>query len=333
VFSLAWSEYPSWRVFGVAASKGLIDGKEGALGELEKKWGVDVKLDLLEYDLCIKGFGARNFDAVCITNIDVLGPALKRRSVAILPTSSSHGADACIVVAGIKDVEDLKQYKTYVLKESVSEYAFVRNLERLGKDAKAYPTTRVLHPSEAAAQMQAKVADVQAIMVWNPFVLQTLKARKDARVLFDSTAIPEEIVDLVVAGDDALQRPGGQAFACCVIDCYYAVNAMLADPAQRDELLLALGGEHSNLDLAEMKKACEQTHFYKTPAEALELLGGAGKLSKRKFADTMKAVVAFCTTHQYIERAPRVAFGADAGGDDVDLRFDPSFIQVVKDKK
>src|ERR1051325_586332 len=46
-FSLAWSEYPSWSVFGVASELGLIDGRQGHQGELEKKWGVDIVLELM----------------------------------------------------------------------------------------------------------------------------------------------------------------------------------------------------------------------------------------------------------------------------------------------
>src|SRR2546422_379555 len=49
VFSLAWSEYPSWSVFGVASDKGLIDGRAGHLGRLEERYGVDIELKMLEY--------------------------------------------------------------------------------------------------------------------------------------------------------------------------------------------------------------------------------------------------------------------------------------------
>ena len=37
----------------------------------------------------------------------------------------------------------------------------------------------------------------KAIVVWNPFVIATLASREDVRVLFDSTKIPNEIVDSV----------------------------------------------------------------------------------------------------------------------------------------
>jgi hypothetical protein len=50
---LAWSEYPSWSVFGVADKEGLLDGKEGAQGSIEKKWNVDIVLNYAEYDPCL----------------------------------------------------------------------------------------------------------------------------------------------------------------------------------------------------------------------------------------------------------------------------------------
>ena len=92
VFSLAWSEYPSWSVFGVADKAGLIDAAEGKLGSVEEKWGVDIVLKQTDYDTCLTLYGSSTIDAVCITNMDVLAPALGRDSVAILPTSTSDGA-------------------------------------------------------------------------------------------------------------------------------------------------------------------------------------------------------------------------------------------------
>src|SRR4030095_10977311 len=75
-FSLAWSEYPSWSVFGVAHSLKLIDGAQGQQGPIEKKWNVDVVLKEAEYDPCLTMYGAAQCDAVCITTLDALNPSL-----------------------------------------------------------------------------------------------------------------------------------------------------------------------------------------------------------------------------------------------------------------
>ena len=92
-FSLAWSEYPSWSVFGVANEVKLIDGAKGKMGPIEKKWNVDIQLKEAEYDPCLSMYGSGQVDAVCITNMDVLSPSLSRASVGILPTSTSAGAE------------------------------------------------------------------------------------------------------------------------------------------------------------------------------------------------------------------------------------------------
>ena len=57
-----------------------------------------------------------------------------------------------------------------------------------------------MDPAAAALAMQQKQEGYEAIVVWNPFVMETLNKRDDVHVLADSTAIPGEIVD----GNDVL---------------------------------------------------------------------------------------------------------------------------------
>jgi NitT/TauT family transport system substrate-binding protein len=321
-FTLAWSEYPSWSVFGVADEKKLLNGEKGQLGPIEQKWGVDIVLRQADYEPCLQMYGSGACDAVCITNMDVLTPALTRKSVAILPTSTSVGADACIVV-GIKDVQELRGHKVHGLAKSVSEYCFVRNLQKLGAQEKDYQFVN-MDPAEAAKAMQTQQPGYQAIMVWNPFVLQTLKVRKDARVLFDSSSIPGEIIDMVVVAREALDKPGGKEFAGAVIDTYYELNKMLDDPKAGNDTLVALGAKFSNLGLEEMKKVVEQTRFYKTPREGLEVFQG-DQLPK-----TMTTVVDFCVAHDIVKQKPAIAYGS---GTDGQLVFDPSYLEEVQKKQ
>lgn len=325
-FSLAWSEYPSWSVFGVAHAYKLIDGAQGKLGPIEQKWNVDIVLKEAEYDPCLQLYGAGQCDAVCITDMDVLNPSLTRPSVIVLPTSTSFGADACIVTGVIKDVKALRGKKVYGLEKSVSEYCFVRCLETMGEKESDYKFTN-MDPGAAAVAMQQKQKGYDAIMVWNPFVLETLNKRKDARVLFDSTKIPNEIIDTVAIAQASLDKPGGQDFACAVIDTFYAVNDRIADPKTRDETLVALGEKFSHLDLKSMKKVVEQTKFYSTPQAALDILTGA------ELKGIMEKVVKFCVGHQITEKTPVVGYGAKADAPGANLRFDPSFIKLAQEKR
>ncbi|RMF40334.1 MAG: hypothetical protein D6753_11915, partial [Planctomycetota bacterium] len=321
VFTLAWSEYPSWSVFGVAAEEGLIDGAEGEIGELEAKWKVDIVLNLADYDTCIGQYGSNEADAVCITNMDIMAPSLSRPAVAILPTSTSDGADACIVVESIATIDDLKGVPTYGLEKSVSQYCFERVLELNNKDPQEFPFQN-MDPAAAATAMQTGQEDIKSIMVWNPFVMQTLRDRQDCKVLFDSTAIPEEIIDMVVVGKDVLDKPGGKRFAYAILDTFYTVNQLIDSPDTRDDTLVALGAKFSKLGLEDMKTVVTQTKFYNTPEKGLALM------QSDKFRQTtMPAVAEFLVTHEMAEQKPTFGFDDDA----VQLNFATEFLQGIQD--
>ncbi len=321
VFSLAWSEYPSWSIFGVAEVQGLLDGAEGKLGAMEKKWKVDIVLKQVDYDTCIGLYGSNQTDAVCITNMDTLGPAGGRSAVCVLPTSTSVGADACIAV-GVDSIDALAGKVTRGLEKSVSQYAFERLLIHKGKKPADYPFEN-MDPAAAATAMQTGDSKVQSIMVWNPFVLDTVRKQKNAKVLFDSSEIPEEIIDMVVIGKDSLAKSGGDAFAHAIIDTYYEMNRRLADPKTGDSTLVEIGKKFSDLGLEDMKLVVQQTRFYKSPDEALKLL------ESEKFRnETMPAVVKFCVEHKIVEQAPSVGFAkADAS-----VNFESKYIQQVRDQ-
>ncbi len=321
-FSLAWSEYPSWSVFGVAHRRGLINGAAGELGPIETKWNVDIVLEQKDYDTCLVLYSTDKADAVCITNIDVLSPSISRPGVAILPTSTSDGADACIVT-GIDDVDKLRDHKVFGLAKTVSEYCFARCLDKLGKQSTDYQFTSS-DPAAAALAMQQNNADYQAIMVWNPFVLQTLRTREGSKVLFDSTQIPGEIIDMVVIGENTLKKPGGEDFAKAVIDCYYEMNKIIEAPDTRDEALVQIGEDFSDLKLEDMKIVVEQTKFYKTAAEGIAVYDGP------ELPKTMETVLATCKKLEMVEGSPVIAFGPAKAGDKANVRFDASYMKAVQ---
>lgn len=299
-FSLAVSEYPSWSVFLVAHETGLIDGDAGELGPIEKKWNVDIDLKEADYDSCLGMYGSGATDGVAITNMDVLNPALTRSSVAILPTSTSNGADALIVTEGITDVKQLKGKKIRGLAKSVSEYTFVRNLELLGEKESEYKFVN-MDPQAAATAMQTDQTGYDAIVVWNPFVLDTLEKREGTRVLFDSTSIPGEILDMIVVSRSTLSKEGGVQFANAVVDTFYAVNGLMEDPATSDDTLVALGEKFSSLDLESMKVVVKQTQFYSTPDE------GIAVFTSNTLGSVMDTVIDFCVSHDIVDQKPTIA--------------------------
>ena len=359
-FSIAASEYPSWSVFIVAGLKKIdgepmINTKAGKVGIIEKKWGVDLEVRYPDYEGCLMQYGNSQCDFVCITNMDILSPALTVDSVAILPTSTSFGADACIVTKDIKDVKDLKGLAVRGLAMSVSEYCFVRNLELAGENERGYRFTN-MDPGLAAAAMQQKQGGHKAIVVWNPYVLSTLEKLDGSRVLFDSTTIPGEIIDMVVANEKSLNREGGKEAACAVIDTFYQVCKLIADPKTQDKSLYDLGKKFADLNVAQMKQVVRQTRFYATPEMGIHLFEGGGvfpwdrkvqdttalftnkgfsakktSVSDKNIKDIMPLVVDFCMNKRIIEEKPTIGYGSK-GSQQVQLRFDSSYMKQVQKK-
>lgn len=322
-FSLATSEYPSWSTFMVAGKARLINPEQGGEhGELEKKWGIDVVLQVKDYDPCLTLYGNGQVDAVCMTNMDSLNPALGRPSTAIMPTSTSAGADKVIAV-GVDKVEDLKGVKVHGLSRSVSEYVFVRGLESKGLLPNDFQFVS-LDPAPAATALQTKSNDVRAICVWNPFALQTLRLVPDAKVIMDSTACPEEVIDQVVVANESLKKEGGDKFACCLCDIFYRVCKAMDEPKTSDATYKALGEDFSNLNVEDMKLCCQETSFYKTPEAGIKLY------SSSKFKDTMNTVIDTCKKiHVLEEKAPTVGYSDP----NTQLNFDTQYMKRVQDGK
>jgi ABC-type nitrate/sulfonate/bicarbonate transport system substrate-binding protein len=323
--TLAWSEYPSWSAIEVASALKYINGKEGKYGPIEHKWKVDIVLNLMDYDSCLVAYSAFRSDFICVTNMDILNPALSRNSVAILPTSRSHGGDALIVSSNIASIEDLVNHEVFGLEATVSEYAFDQIITSRGGNPNDYSFVN-MDPGAAAISMQQKKKGYDAIMVWNPFIVNTLEKRPDVRVLFSSESIPGQIIDMVVGAESTLKTPHGKAGACAIADAFYQVSANLqgSDTELTNETIIAIGEKFSNLKLQPMRKVLKQTQFYHTPEVGMELF------SSPEFKETMNTVTNFCSEKEYIDSEVNIHYGSEATSD-ANLTFSTSYMQLVKE--
>lgn len=302
VFTLSWSEYASWSTFGVAEMNGLIDGEEGSLGTIEEKHNVDIVLKLSDYDTCILQLGQGTVDASCVTNLDALAAATSNKLTAILPTSTSNGADALLVTEDVDEISDLKGVDVYGLEKTVSELVFKIGLENLGENPDDY-SFKNMDPAAAAQAMQQKQKNISAIVVWNPFVLQTERSVPGVKRLFDSSKIPGIVVDMVVANTASLEKEGGDRFAQAVCESFYTVVNMMENKDTRNDTLVSLGSKFSSLGAEDMAIVCEETKFYKTPLEAKSLFGSL------EFRDkTMPKVAEFAKENDIVDEIPNYGF-------------------------
>ena len=376
-FVHTWSEYPSWSVFGVASEikirmvngrpvldrngELIVDARPGYLGYVEKKWKADLVYSMKDYDPCILQYGAGQCDSTCLTNMDILAPSLGVKSVAIMPTSTSYGADAVIVRNHIKTLQDLKQVTSYMLHPSVSTFCWARNLEKRGENEYQYKVAN-LDPGECEKLMVQGSKDHQAICVWNPFKAVTLRGQPDCHVLadksgpFDSSQIPGEIVDMVHMRADSLAKPGGDRAACAIIESYYLVSQLLADKSCQDEMLVALADRFFDVDPQIMGIAVRETRFYSTPEQGLSLYGGGVAFPWKKnvtntsdlftnngfnpkskevttdtFQDIMPRVVEFAKKYEILKGDVKLVYGS-AKGKEYNVAFDPQYMKKVAER-
>ncbi|MEM6822442.1 MAG: ABC transporter substrate-binding protein [Verrucomicrobiota bacterium] len=327
-FSIAVSEYPSWSgTFLTAWDIGLVDGDQGKMGPIEKKWNVDLVIKDTDYDTCITLYVNGSVDAACLTNIDSLAPSVSRKSIGILPTSTSAGADACLVQPSITSVKDLKGKKVRGLAASVSEYTFDKCLESLGEDPKEYVFEN-LDPVQVGVVLQS--GKIEAGVTWNPVVMETLKAKSDLKRLFDSKLIEGHIVDMVTASRDSLEKEGGEAFACALVDTYYTICKLMESDETADKTLVSMGKRFAGLGLKDMRVIVKETQFYSTPEKGISLFEGSD------FAQTMKEhVVPWTLSKGLTEEAklPSVAYGLSTEHKDANLCFDTQYIKKVSAQK
>ena len=266
VFKVVWSEYPSWSALDVGALKGLVNAKEGGeYGPIEDKYKVDIVLQRRDYVQGGRDFSASLCDALCYTNIDSLNLAKGTNCTITRPTSTSAGAD------GVLTLDDLKNGVIYGPEDCVSEY-LVQRAKDLGQLDESIQFTN-MEPDAAAIALQnsGKGDKVQSGCLWQPFLLQTQETNKNAKLKFDSTIIPREIIDSIVWSNESLEKEGGKNAAIAVNELFDEVNKMLADPAQSDETTEAIGKKFSRLPADDMKEVLKKCVFYKTAEEAEQL--------------------------------------------------------------
>jgi NitT/TauT family transport system substrate-binding protein len=325
-FTLDTSEYPSWSTFVVAGAAGLVNpDKGGEYGPAETKWGVDVVIQAKDYDPCLSEFANGACDAVCMTNMDSLNPAMGRPCTAICPTSNSVGADKVIGV-GIADIAGLKDVKVFGLDKSVSRLTFHRGLEKSGENPTEFQFAN-LDPGAAATALQNGSGEVKAICVWNPFAMQTLRKTPNAKEIFSSALIPGEIIDQIVIGNDSLKKPGGEAFAACLCDIFYTVcnNLWSSDMNVQNATREALKADFApKLSLDDMQVILDETKFFAT-AET-----GMAVYSSPEFQANMATVVKTCQAIEILEagKQPTISYG----GKPAQLTFTTKFMEQAASK-
>ena len=319
-FKVAWSIYVGWMPWGYASDSGIV--KKWA-----DKYGIKIEVKQFnDYVESINQYTAGAFDAVTVTNMDALSiPAAGGvDTTAVIVGDFSNGNDAVIVKKG--DIADLKGTNVNLVEFSVSHYLLARALESAKLEEK---DLKVVNTSDADMAAAFKTPDVTAVVTWKPIV-STILESKDAKKVFDSSQIPGEIIDLMVANTQVVKDNPNFAKALAGI-WYDTMAALEKDPAAKEAMAKASGTDVKGFD-----EQLATTKLFSTPKDALAFTTGAdlktttGRVSKFLFDKALLGKDAKSPEAIGVAFPDGSTFGDKAN---VKLRYDATFMQAAADGK
>lgn len=287
-FKIAWSHYTGWEPWQYASDKGIL--KKWA-----DKYGIVIELSPpIDYIESINLYTAGNYHGVVITNMDVLTiPSTGGvKSSAIIVGDFSNGNDG-VVSRKAKHIRELLGEDIKLVQLTVSHYLLARALD-INKMSEKNVTLTNTSDSDIAALFAADPKG--SVVTWNPPLLQC-KSVRGANLLFDSSQIPGEIIDLLVVRTDTPP----ELKKALVGAWYETMDAMSVSPDTPSELKKAKTEKakeaiqqmatFSGGTEAEFRAQLKTTRMFYTAKEAVEF-STSPDLKK-----TMEYVRQFCFTH------------------------------------
>ncbi len=302
---VAWSVWTGWMPFKVME-------KEGLLARRARELGVEVELvEFKGYMDSVTAFASEKVDACAMTSMEALQPASNGvRTVAVIANDTSNGGDGVLVRKGMK-IDDLRGRKVLLEQFSVSHYLLARALSEHG--IAESEVTIVNIPGDEAGKSFLTDDTVTAVTTWNPHLFLATESGK-GEVIFDSSNIPGEIIDLLVFNEKTVK--GNPRAVEAVVLAWYDAVGMMNDPSQRDRIV-AMMADGAGASKDEFEKMLKGTILYTKPSDTVTLF------SSKKLESTMSRIRKFSFEKELIKDADfRIGFGEQSDGL---LRFEPSF--------
>lgn len=256
-FKTCWSHYTGWEPWGYAQSKGIL--KKWA-----DKYGIEIEMTLVnDYVESINLYTAGNFQACAMTNMDALDiPAVGGvDSQVIIVGDYSNGNDGIVLKNG-NSLKDIKGRNVLLVELTVSHYLLARALDKNGLSEKDMKT---VNTSDADIASVFLSTPANAVVTWNP-PLQQVRNAKGAKLVFDSSQIPAEILDLMVVKTDADER-----LKKALTGAWFEMMAILAKGDQNTKQFIADLAAQAGSTEAEFKAQLATTKLFYTPKEALDI--------------------------------------------------------------
>lgn len=323
-FRLAWSIYAGYMPWLYADTSGIMDKWAG-------KYGIEIEIvQFNDYIESLNQYTAGAFDAVTGTTMDALTiPAAGGvDSTALILGDYTNGNDAIFIKGADKTMKDLAGKQVYLVEYSVSHYMLWRALGLNGMSEDAITTANIADADFVAA---FSTSGVEAVVAWNP-ATSRINQMSDVSSVFDSSQLPGEIQDILIANSETVKD--NPAFAKAVTGAWYEIMALMQKDDEAGIEARTIMASGAGTDLADYDSQVATTYFYYDPAEAAAFYR----------SPQMDEIVDLVTTSSFghgllgngAENKGHVGVelpGGEVIGDakNVKLRFDDTYMQMAAD--
>jgi NitT/TauT family transport system substrate-binding protein len=305
--------------------------QSGILKKWATKYGIKIKLTQVnDYVESINQYTAGTFDACVMTNMDMLTiPAAGGvDSTALIVGDFSNGNDGVVLKGKGRKLEDIRGQKVNLVELSVSHYLLVRALASVGMRER---DLKIVNTSDADIVAAFATPSSTAAVTWKP-QLSALLAAPDAQLVFDSSKIPGEIIDLMVVNTATLNA--NPKLGKALVGAWYETLALMFKNDAAAKAAQSAMAKASGTDLAGFSSQLATTRVFQTPADAYAFFTGDSVIK------TMDLVRKFSFEHGILGQAAgtvdAVGIQFPAGkflGDtrSPKMRFDPSYTKMAMD--
>lgn len=325
-FKVAWSIYVGWMPWDYAQESGIL--KKWA-----DKYGIRIQLTQInDYVESINQYTAGAFDGCVMTNMDMLTiPAAGGvDSTALIVGDFSNGNDGVVLKGKGRKLTDIKALPVNLVELSVSHYLLARGLESVGLKER---DIKVVNTSDADIVGAYAAADTKATVTWKPQLSEIL-ASPDAQLVFDSSKIPGEIIDLMIVNSATLKD--NPKFAKALVGAWYETLAVMSKKDAAGQKALAQMAKASGTDIPGFNSQLATTKMFWTAADAHTFATGPGVIK------TMDLVRKFSFDHGLLGEGAKTAdaVGIEFPGGktlgnakSVRMRFDSAYMQLAAEGK
>lgn len=324
-FNIGWSIYVGWMPWPYAQQSGIA--KKWA-----DKYGIKINfVQVNDYVESVNQYTAGKLDGVTATTMDTLTiPAAGGKdSSVILIGDYSNGNDG-IVLKNARSMADIKGRSVNLVQFSVSHYLLARGLEKSGM---TLADVKTVNTGDADIVGAFASPTVNAVVTWNPQLSEVKKAQ-GAYLAFDSSKIPNEILDATVVSSATLKANPKLGKALAGI-WYETLALMTSDSAQGREAR-AIMAKEAGTTPESFDAQLKTTFLYAKPqaaaalAKSPELMTVTDRVRQFSFSKGLMGPAATSVDAIGISFPGGKVLGNPAT---IKLRFDPSFMTMAADGK